>query len=89
MESILDHVLSAFVLELEGDLRPFPALFKHEIEDYQILVDVPSSMSNLLVEVVVPMLSALFRGFEVTAFWFEKYLSGNICPFELSGSPAS
>lgn len=68
MESVLDHVLSAFILELEGDLRPFSALFKHEIKDGQILVDVPASVGNLLVEVVVPMLPALFRGFEVATF---------------------
>ena len=71
-KAILNHVLSSVAREALDNFAPLVTIFKYKFEDCQILMNCPLSTFDVLVEVVKPMLPALFGSFEVFSFCLEE-----------------
>lgn len=61
---VFDHVLSPNLFKKRHNAGPVAAGLLHKLKDDLVLLSGPLSLLDLVVEVVLPALSALFRGFE-------------------------
>ena len=74
--AVLDHVLSALVVQQGGQFGPPSPFFDHEVQHDDVLLDCPALSVDALVQVVVPVLSALLGGLEVGSSRLQKDVSG-------------
>ena len=71
-KAILNHVLSSVTREALDNFAPLVTIFKYKFEDGQVFLNCPLSTFDVLVEVVKPMLPALFCSFEVFSLCLEE-----------------
>jgi hypothetical protein len=77
-------VFGACILEERDDLGPFLLLvLADEAEDDDVFVDLPLALLDILVEVVLPALSALLGGLEVGALGEAIKLLRDLVPLPL------
>lgn len=79
--SIFDHMLGSRVIEKWNDFCPFCSHTLHELKNSQILLSTPFSFLDILIQMVLPSLSTLFRCFEVLPFRKLIKILGDLIPF--------
>jgi hypothetical protein len=67
--------------EILDDSGPMMALAEYQPENREVFLNCPFPALNFVVEVIVPMLPALFGSFEVFSIRFEEENLGNLRPF--------
>lgn len=85
---ILDHVFGSGIFEQRNDPGPLGAMCSDFVEQHPVLLLGPVSLVDLVVEVVLPALSALLGTLEVLALGLEVEILGDLVPLALAMLPA-
>lgn len=79
--AILHHMLSPHSAHLLDQSRPMPPLSQHEVQDHQIFINGPSTLFDIRIHVVEPMLSTLLGSLEEFSLRQVEESLGNFRPF--------
>jgi hypothetical protein len=80
---VFDHMLCSTAPQLLSSLRPFGPMLLDEVEKGPILLSSPLRLSDAIIEVVLPALSALFGSLEELPVGAEVEVLGYFVPLAL------
>lgn len=80
-------MLSSGVIQLLDNFGPLFAVLNNVPQNFKIFIRLPLLFFNTVVQMVLPPLSALFRGLERFSLCLEKYFLCNLIPVIIFNMP--